>query len=1015
MTPDPAAPSPPSAAIQRYFFDWQQPFLAQVASPDVLKRLFCDQAGQLDAGGWVCVLPTAQSVARFRQLLQQWGQSQAQAVPLPKVISVGEAAEQFYQSQQVMANEFEQTIAWATVLAKRDHETIRPLVPTPNESEGFVFWLELAGRLRSLSTELAAHSVSFQKVLSQTQRPIDQARWKLLAQLHDEYLEHLQVAGLADTHQERARAVDQGRLLNGKRLLLIGTSDLNPSAANVIKKAAKDSGNRIVALIAAPPERANDFDEVGRFRTTAVLSRDVPWKDDQLISAGDLRDQCQRLAATVSDWNQTLRPEQICVGTTDGSQVSPLAFALRTAGFSVYRSQGYSVANSGLMKLLDCVMQHLQRPSWRSLAALVRHQDVYRLLVATLQVRDVQQEPLQAIDRLIANHFPSSLQTELPDRVATASQTALMIRDLVQRLLMPLYQDGLLDVPIADCESSDEQMASDQTESALLVQFLGDASSSRVDQMTEDSIRAVTAPLTTWCQRLHGWLQAIEQADQVQIAGQEDVDAESLNRIARRQACELLQRMATISCGLDVEMDALTALQTLKMRLSALHVHQQPQADQLHLRGWLDLALNDSPAMIVLGLNHPYVPSAVGSDSLLPESLRTQLQINDNDRRMARDQLAIEMMIQSRSLTPSEGQMRFIVGRTDAGGSPIPPSRLLAAAPAKDVARRLQLLTGELKSTPFDSGWKALPKSQLPLPPVDQSLDVPPVSVTAFSTYLQCPYRFYLRHVRKLRPLDDDAPELAANQFGDLVHGALEFFGESKVKGLTDPDDIFLALKQHLCVYVDKTFGKPLSQALTLQIQQAEKRLRFVADQQAERIAQGWQIHQVEASVGLSQPAYLSVDDIKLAIRGRFDRIDYHPQLDRWAVLDYKTHGHKPEKKHFRRNRSSGETKWLDLQLPLYRMMIPHLGIDAPPDQVDLGYFNVSDKASETGIHLADFDEDLMRQAEEVIYQCVRGIVAKEFQPTSDVVQYDDYQMILQTGTAARMLAGSLDDVEVTQ
>jgi ATP-dependent helicase/DNAse subunit B len=327
----------------------------------------------------------------------------------------------------------------------------------------------------------------------------------------------------------------------------------------------------------------------------------------------------------------------------------------------------------------------------------------------------------------------------------------------------------------------------------------------------------------------------------------------------------------------------------------------------------------------------------------------------------------------------------------------------------------LKLLTSELAASPHESGWQPLPKSKLPIPPVDRTLEVPPVSVTAFSTYLQCPYRFYLRHVLKLRPLDDDAPELAANQFGDLVHGALEFFGESEDKGSTDPDEIFLALKHQLRVYVDKTFGKPLSQALTLQMQQAEKRLRFVADRQAERIAQGWHIHQVEASVGLKQAAYLSFDDVKLQIRGRFDRIDYHPQSDRWAILDYKTHGHKPEKKHFRRNRSSGEINWLDLQLPLYRMMIPHLGIKAPPNQVDLGYFNVSDKETETGIHLADFDEDLMQQAEEVIHQCVRGIVDKDFNPTSDTVQYDDYQMILQTGTAARMLAGSLDEVEVMQ
>ena len=45
-----------------------------------------------------------------------------------------------------------------------------------------------------------------------------------------------------------------------------------------------------------------------------------------------------------------------------------------------------------------------------------------------------------------------------------------------------------------------------------------------------------------------------------------------------------------------------------------------------------------------------------------------------------------------------------------------------------------------------------------------------------------------------------------------------------------------------------------------------------------------------------------------------------------------------------------GEEQWVDLQLPLYRRMIPLLDIDADPDDVELGYFNVSGRDQQCGV-----------------------------------------------------------------
>ncbi|MEO1530220.1 MAG: hypothetical protein AAFX06_32925, partial [Planctomycetota bacterium] len=83
----------------------------------------------------------------------------------------------------------------------------------------------------------------------------------------------------------------------------------------------------------------------------------------------------------------------------------------------------------------------------------------------------------------------------------------------------------------------------------------------------------------------------------------------------------------------------------------------------------------------------------------------------------------------------------------------------------------------------------------------------------------------------------------------------------------------------------------------------------------------------------------------------------------------------------------------------------PFLGIDADPATVQLGYFNVSDKADETRINIADFDEGLLDEADQLIHDCVRRILSCDFAPTTERVVFDDYQMILQTGVASRLLA----------
>lgn len=952
---------------------WQSPLLPNVARYFVEHHSIDHHSGdgRLDLGDWVCALPTAQSAVRFSQLLQANADAQELEYVAPAVLTSGDLAETLYVPQRPIAIEFEQTLAWARVLRQQDADSLRPLLPVLPESDSLGAWLELAGTLRRLSADLAAHNVSFSEVLKVSETDAERDRWRLLQHLFDLYLAELMSATLSDQHEQRHLAVKKNRVRSKNKIALIGTSDLNESVAQVVAKVDQD----LVSFIAAPKEHEPLFDWLGRLKTDAFAEFQLPIRDDQLLPAGDITDQAAAVSEVVSEFSSRHPTGQIALGVTDDSHVAPTEIQLQGCGYRSYRHVGWTVASTAAGRLMDLTADLVARPTWRSLASLVRHGDVYRHMQTRLESSG--DDFLVQLDQLLANHFPVRLSDPLPENAVKKYPLAVALRDAVYDWLSPLTL-AAVNAAVNDA-----------------VNDAGNDASKVADRLFHKQT------IAKWCDGILHWLDAT-------YAGFQNDDDRLVSRQLSIQAIEkvqaLLLRFSKLSHHLDVAVTAGTALETLAGRLADLRVGKVRSSDDIQIHGWLDLALDDSPAMVILGLNHPFVPSAVTSDPFLPGSLRSKLRVADNQRRYARDVYATQLILSTRS------DVKFIVGKTSADGSPTPPSRLLAAAPPEAVARRIRnLLTGNRLRTESQHRWdNAIQKTKLPIPKISvKECPVKSMSVTAFKAYLDCPYRFYLRHVLGLKPIDDSARELAANQFGDLVHGAVEHFGESTDKDEADEKRIFEALRQHLHEYAIANYGEHAESAVQLQIRQAERRLQFVATEQAKRIDLGWRIHATEASVSESDGAGIKVDGNRMGLRGRFDRIDHHQQTGQWAILDYKTHGHKPEKKHLQKNRETGEYEWIDLQLPLYRMMVPFLGIDAPPHEVQLGYFNVSDKAEETKINLADFSEPLMKQAEQLIHQCIRKIFACEFSPTDGRVQYDDYEMILQTGVASRMLMSS--------
>lgn len=1017
---------------QTLFLGWDQPLLASCVQH--LRSQHGPMAGQSHVWSldhFLVVLPTRRSGRRLRQLLKSRAVQDGLELVAPEVITVGELPEHLYSRDDdvILADELERTLAWTASLQQAAPETLAPVFPVLPQGEAWSAWIELATTIRRLHEDLASNNLTFADVAAELAKDetlsSEQIRWKILQSLHDQYIESLTAAGRTDPFAARRDAVDQKRCGCSRHLLLIGTSDLSESVTTMLRQIGQNSddaasGNSseiaITALVASQEHYRDHFDAFG----SIIASRWAQWKlplvDSQLVPAGDVTDQ----AAALSQWLESIRADRfevgandmaITVGVTNESLVPPIEFEMHQIGRKTYRELGWSFSQTPIGRLVELLATHLSQLSWYSLAALARHADVYQFIERALQEATADSDAaaftdggwLVSLDKLLAEHYPTRLDIPLTDRMVQMHAGAVIAAKLIGESLAGFDPPEGFDAQREHRRPLSRWAGEIKSWLAKIYPLDAALLASTTDNtVTEDAAMGVALMDNVFASGVSNQQEAGESP------------AQRRAKVAIAGCWRSLDRLKLLDPSLDVTVSLGVGIDLVVNRLLDQRVGDLPLPNAIQIAGWLDLALEDSAALAVVGLNHPYVPEAITADPFMPGGLRTRLRMSDNERRLGRDVYALQLILATRKT------VRLIVGRTGVDGSPTPPSRLLAAAGSNDVARRLVYLLDDdsihhrnEKAAVVVRTWDPKHgKTQLPIPTIgndfDADRDIKAMSVTSFAAYLACPYRFYLRHVLKLIPVDDSSRELAANQFGDLVHNSLEIFGNSAAKDSKDREEIQEAMLAALDEFATGYLGTSPAPAVRLQIEQARQRLCNVAASQAEWRSKGWRIWKVEASVGEANRACIMIDGKPMTIRGRFDRIDQHED-GRWAILDYKTHGHHPREKHI--EKTADGFRWIELQLPIYRLMIPYLvGQQVNPKDVTLGYFNVSEKASETKINEADFTDEEYAAADQLITHVVRSIRAGRFEPTADPVMYDDYAMIMQSQIAEQLFDFSEGD-----
>lgn len=900
--------------IRRIFLGLDQPALP-AAADHLIGRYRTDSA--INLRDVIVVVPGRRAGRRLLEILVEKSEHARLLLTPPLIKTVGTLPEQLYTPQRPFANDLAQDLAWTLALRTTPNQNLLPVIPNPPTDSEDDRWFELGRTFRRQHVELAADGLAFRDVAIQG-ATLDgfheTERWQAMAEVQDRFHALLDSLELWDKQTARLVAIREQECKTDHDVIVVGTVDMNVATRHMLDQVSE----RVMALVFAPNEWGDRFDEHGCLNSSRWQDADIPIIPQQVDVVSSPNDQAIACLRQVARYEGRFAADEITIGIPDERLVPDVERVFKAHGLATRWGPGQSLLESGPCTLLGRLADYLESESFRGFAALVRHPDFETWLTE----QRIQLGWLPELDHYHAAHLPFRLQ----DRWLGRKQDSAKLQSAFTAVRTRLATIGKESLLLANW-------------AAPLLQLMADIYGARELHRHAPADRAAL----TAC-----------EAIRVAFAG-----------------------YANIPESLQPTMSASRAIRWTLDQLSGQPNPATADDAAIELLGWLELPLDDAPALIVTSLNEAFVPESLNSDLFLPNQLRSQLGLLDNSRRYARDAYALTVMLVSRK------DLRVVVGRQNHDGDPLVPSRLLFATDSRDIAERASRFFGSvadepspqaLDESPGDGGDRQFLRVPRPQPLTEP---ITRMSVTSFRDYIACPYRYYLRHVLCLRTMDDHADELDGAAFGSLAHEVLRQFGASPECHSTDVEQIRRVLNDALDQCLVKAFGHHAMAVVQVQAEQLRIRLNAFAERQADWAGLGWRIEHTEIGSDLQQSAELLVDGSPMQLSGRIDRIDVNTQTGERVVFDYKTSDatKRPEDAHRRRG------AWVDLQLPLYRHIVPALGIDST---IKLGYITLSKDTSGINFLLAEWTDADFEDADRLAHKIVQSVRAERFWPPTD-------------------------------
>lgn len=915
--------------------------------------------GALDLSRMLVIVPTRNAGRRLREALAVHTAAKNAAVLPPRVVTPDFLTSPEHSPELHAAGELETQLIWAAELLHINLNDYRELFPVDPVERNLSWALKTAVDLLDLRETLNEKGLSCEDVARIVENSeMEPERWRDLASIEKHCVNATVEHGFADWQATRRHAAANGRPpADIERVVMAGVLDPSSLAIGALETWSRHVP--VEVLVYAPEATHRDcFDLWGRPRDEAWLTRsiDIPDAKSTIHQGGTPGEQAEAAVELIALYDEP--GGMTAIGVADTEVIAPLEKALAAREIGAFDPAGRKMGTHGLFHLLRILSQVVTTRSFHSVAQLVRCPDVAEAIRAAVESQ-IGEKP--SLSRLL-DDFDTLAVTSLPDTLDDALE-------LAPRVFSNLQRSSAVPAALAWVERTVKALEESDFGTAL-ADLLGEVFASRRFR-SDNPQDAVFSAI----------------ADQI---------------------LEVLDALDELSPLFAVGLDATQRLDLLLQTLGDEIFYLDRKARDIDLQGWLELLWEDAPHLIITGMNDGKAPEAILGHTFLPNSARRVLGLRNNDTRFARDACLMTALIESRR--HNGGRVDLIFGRTDADGAPLRPSRLLfQCADAELPSRTLHFFQKHIPRVdpvPWQLAWQLQPR---PLPqdaPLFQRL-----SVTQFGSYLQCPFRFYLRHGLGMSEIDATRTEMDAMEFGSLLHGVLESFAQDEQAiSLLDAEQIRETFHAILDRHLHGIYGSRLTVPVTIQRESARQRLGWWAEIEAEQRRQGWQIIAAETRLSPKDNPWQLVG---MTISGRIDRIERHAQFG-VRLIDFKTRSaFDPVKKtrktvenyHLTPLKRSEEpdsfaewslvtssegtaSRWIDLQLPLYRLAMEQR---FPGEKITTAHVTLSKTKPEIGLdEWSTLDGSLLQSASACAEGVITAVRERQFWPPAKKLLYGD-------------------------
>ncbi|MFA7159063.1 MAG: PD-(D/E)XK nuclease family protein [Kiritimatiellia bacterium] len=846
--------------------------------------------------------------------------------------------------------------AWTDVLAGADPAAFGNLFPQSGKIEGvdrFHWALATGDIIEQLRQELAEGGYTIPDVISRHGQDLQEpGRWRDLEELEKLFLRKLSALGLADACRLKIGLAEKpDPEPEFTRIVAACVPDPTPMAVRALENLSRESS--VEVLIHAPEALAGKFDAWGR-PVPGEWAREeveIPGWDKSVFLEASPEAQAGKVLEIMESLPAEFGPADIGLGVPDLSVIPFLEKELRAAGLEAFNPADILLRDHALGRLVEIMFNLVRSRAYIHAADLLRHPDFLRYL---------------------------------EDSCGIASRGLLAELDRFQNRYLPVTLESML-APFGSGNKAGGGARKKFPALGKALETIAGHAGKFAEKPFEEAWRS--------------FLQAVYGVRRVGGENAEDREFQGAAKVVE-DALRELRDIPEGKTGLGKD----RFHDLFARRLRALAFTRERGKQVLDLQGWLELPWTGAPCMIVTGMNEEFVPGGSLSGVFLPDSLRKTLGLRDDLSRFARDVYLLKSMVESRRRA---GRLFIIAGKCSLSGDPLRPSRLLFRCPAEELPAR----AGRLFKRIGPSGRVPAAEPIFRLKPAKGARDggiieEKKIPVTAFRDYLACPFRFYLKRVLEMETSSDDKTEMDALDFGQVIHEVLQAMGsDPELWGCGDAVRLGARLSELAAARVSAMFGKNLPMGALVALSSARARLEALAREQVEIAAAGWEILAAEQT--------LSAERHGFTIAGKIDRIDRHRESGAIRIIDYKTSDSavSPESAHLGRRRED-ETRdynrlvvpgkpgkkgqpaektfrWVDLQLPLYRLLFNPESLFEP--RVELAYFNLPKAAGEAGlVAWDDFDGTVMASALECIRGVLEDIEGRVFWPPSEHVRYED-------------------------